>query len=123
MVHEYIYLVPFVQKKDEIFLKTSLSREGERNMNEKYTEEESEILEALEKNQISLEDPSSKEHERVRTAATESLKKSKRITIRLYEHDYIAIQEKASEIGIPYQTLISSLIHRYVEGDMIPKHG
>ncbi len=92
-------------------------------MNEKYTEEESEILEALEKNQISLEDPSSKEHERVRTAATESLKKSKRITIRLYEHDYIAIQEKASEIGIPYQTLISSLIHRYVEGDMIPKHG
>ena len=90
-------------------------------MNEKYTEEESEILEALEKNQISLEDPSLQEQEEVRKAATESLKKSKRITIRIYKNDYIAIQEKASEIGIPYQTLISSLIHRYVEGDIIPR--
>ena len=49
------------------------------------------------------------------------MRKSKRITIRLYPHDYIAIQEKASELGLPYQTLISSIIHRYLDGDLAPR--
>jgi len=42
----------------------------------------------------------------------------KRITIRLYSHDYMGIQKMAMQMGIPYQTLISSFIHRYVEGDL-----
>lgn len=92
-------------------------------MNKKYTDEEREILDALDKDQIILEEPAEEVSEEVRKAAAESLKKSKRITIRLYKHDYIAIQEKASEMGLPYQSLISSLIHRYVEGDLLFKNG
>jgi predicted DNA binding CopG/RHH family protein len=46
------------------------------------------------------------------------LTKDKRITIRLYEHDYKGIQKKAIEMGIPYQTLISGLMHRYIEGEL-----
>lgn len=50
-------------------------------------------------------------------------KKDKRITIHLYDHDFKGIQEKAIEMGIPYQTLISGIIHRYVEGDLTAKTG
>jgi predicted DNA binding CopG/RHH family protein len=90
-------------------------------MKDNYTKEEQEILEALEEDRVSLVNPSPEELAEVRKAASESLKKSKRITIRLYKHDYIAIQEKASEMGLPYQTLISSVIHRYVDGDLAPR--
>jgi len=38
--------------------------------------------------------------------------------MRLYDHDFSGIQKKAMEMGIPYQTLISGLIHRYVEEDL-----
>ena len=36
----------------------------------------------------------------------------------LRNYDYSGIQKKAMEMGIPYQTLISGLIHRYIEGDV-----
>lgn len=45
--------------------------------------------------------------------------KDRRISIRLYDHDFKGIQKKA--MGIPYQTLISGLIHRYVEGELKSK--
>ena len=51
-------------------------------------------------------------------AAKESLAKNKRINIRLTLKDYHDIQVKAIEEGIPYQTLISSLIHKYNKGEL-----
>lgn len=56
--------------------------------------------------------------EQIRQAAKNSLLKNKRINIRLTEKDYKDIQMKAMEEGIPYQTLISSIIHKYVKGDL-----
>ena len=32
-------------------------------------------------------------------------------------------KKKAMEMGIPYQTLISALVHRYIEGELISKTG
>jgi predicted DNA binding CopG/RHH family protein len=40
----------------------------------------------------------------------------------LSSHDLLGIQKKALQKGIPYQTLISGLIHQYVEGDLLEKH-
>ena len=51
-------------------------------------------------------------------AAKESIAKSKRINIRLTPKDYHDIQVKAVEEGIPYQTLISSIIHKYNKGEL-----
>ncbi len=51
-------------------------------------------------------------------AAKESLAKNKRINIRLTYKDFHDIQLKAMEEGIPYQTLISSIIHKYNKGDL-----
>jgi len=54
----------------------------------------------------------------IENAANHSTRKSKRINIRLTEKDYNDIQIKAMEEGIPYQTLISSIIHKYNKGDL-----
>ena len=51
-------------------------------------------------------------------AAKESMAKNKRINIRLTSKDYHDIQVKAAEEGIPYQTLISSIIHKYNKGKL-----
>jgi predicted DNA binding CopG/RHH family protein len=54
-------------------------------------------------------------------AARNTLKKDKRINLRLSQKDYHQIQIKAVEEGIPYQTLISSIIHKYLNGSLSPK--
>ena len=89
----------------------------------KLDREEKEVLEAYESGQLKLSKPSKKEIAAIKAAARSTFKKDKRITIRLYDHDYKGIQKKALQMGIPYQTLISGIIHRYIEGDLIPKDG
>jgi len=54
-------------------------------------------------------------------AAKNSLLKNKRINIRLSLKDFNNIQVKAIEEGIPYQTLISSIIHKYNKGELKTK--
>lgn len=53
--------------------------------------------------------------------AKKTLKKDRRINIRISNYDIDAIQVKAIEEGIPYQTLISSIIHKYVSGRLVEK--
>ncbi len=89
----------------------------------KYDKEEKSIIDALEKGNLKLSSPTKKEIDSIKAAAKNTLKKDKRITIRLYEHDFIGIQKKAMEMGIPYQTLISGIIHCYIEGDIKIKTG
>lgn len=89
----------------------------------KYDKEEKGILEAYEKGRMKLAAPSKKEIEAIKATAKRTLVKSRRITIRLYDHDYQGIQKKALEMGIPYQTLISGIIHRYIEGELSSKTG
>ena len=89
----------------------------------KYDKEEKSIVDAYEKGRIPLSTPSKKEIEAIKATARNTLVKDKRITIRLYDHDYQGIQKKAIEMGIPYQTLISGIIHRYIEGELISKTG
>jgi len=89
----------------------------------KYDKEEKAIVDAYEKGRMKLSTPSKKEIEAIKATARKTMIKDKRITIRLYDHDYQGIQKKAMEMGIPYQTLISGIIHRYIEGDLISKRG
>jgi len=84
----------------------------------KLNKEEKYILDALESGKMKLSSPSREEVRAIKTAADSTFKKNRRITIRLYDHDFVGIQKKAMEMGVPYQTLISGLIHRYIEGDL-----
>jgi predicted DNA binding CopG/RHH family protein len=87
----------------------------------KLDREEKEILEAYESGQLKLSKPSKNEIAAIKATALSTFKKDKRITIRLYDHDFKGIQKKALQMGIPYQTLISGVIHRYIEGDLVSK--
>jgi predicted DNA binding CopG/RHH family protein len=53
------------------------------------------------------------------TLAKATLAKDKKITLRLSSLDLEALQAKAFEEGIPYQTLISSILHKYVTGRLV----
>lgn len=78
--------------------------------------EEKESIESYERDEwISIAEKKKSEIEK---AAKNSSKKNKRINIRLTEKDYHDIQVKAMEEGVPYQTLISSIIHKYNKGEM-----
>lgn len=50
--------------------------------------------------------------------ASNTFKKDKRINIRISNRDLTAIQSRASEEGIPYQTFVSSIIHKYISGSL-----
>lgn len=83
--------------------------------------EEREILKAYETGKMKLEDPSSELLGMLARAGENTFRKDKRINIRLSSHDLLGIQQKAAQKGIPYQALISGLIHQYVEGDIQEK--
>ena len=78
--------------------------------------EEKELVESYEKGEWK---PIKKKNQKVYIqAAKESMAKNKRINIRLTSRDYHDIKVKAIEEGIPYQTLISSIIHKYNKGKL-----
>ena len=85
----------------------------------KLDKEEKALRDAYEKGEMKLSTPSKKELEKIKTMAENTFRKDRRVTIRLYDHDLKGIQKKAMEKGMPYQTLISAMIHQYVEGDLV----
>ncbi len=78
--------------------------------------EEKEIIESYE--QEEWVSSGSEKRKEIEEAAKQSTLKNKRINIRLTEKDYRDIQVKAMEEGIPYQTLILSIIHKYNKGEL-----
>ena len=79
-------------------------------------DEEREILEAYDSDNLErVEDVEAKKREIVEAARRTSLK-TKRISIRVGEDDLEKLKVKAAESGIPYQTLLGSLIHQFVTG-------
>lgn len=74
--------------------------------------DEVEILEAYENGQLNGEPVS----DTMILAAKETMKKNKNINIRISENDLESIKLLAAKEGMPYQTLIGSLIHKYVSG-------
>ncbi|MFV0436268.1 MAG: antitoxin [Desulfopila sp.] len=83
--------------------------------------EEKELFESLENGDWKPVKNLEKEKEKAVKAARNTLKKDKRINLRLSQKDYHQIQVKAIEEGIPYQTLISSLVHKYLNGSLTVK--
>jgi len=63
-----------------------------------------------------VSDLTKKEKKEYEKYARYSLNKQRRINIRMTERDLKKIRAKAIEEGIPYQSLISMLIHKYNEG-------
>ncbi|MDP4643360.1 MAG: hypothetical protein NWS71_02840 [Opitutales bacterium] len=54
----------------------------------------------------------------LQSSARATLNKDKRINIRISSRDLNQLQLRANRYGLPYQTLISSILHRYVSGEI-----
>jgi predicted DNA binding CopG/RHH family protein len=83
--------------------------------------EERDLMESIEHDEWRPVKNIKQEKEKAMAAARNTLKKDKRINLRLTQKDYHQIQIKAIEEGIPYQTLISSVIHKYLNGSLAPR--
>jgi len=81
-------------------------------------QEEKDLMESIERDEWQPAKDFDKERKKAIEAARNTLNKDKRINLRLSQKDYHQIQIKAIEEGIPYQTLISSLVHKYLNGSL-----
>lgn len=79
----------------------------------KLDKEEKEILKDLENNKYVNIKNSKVEIAKLEKAAKATLNKTRNINIRLSEKDLHKLKSKAIKIGIPYQTLLTSLIRQY----------
>jgi predicted DNA binding CopG/RHH family protein len=82
----------------------------------KLDQEEQEILEAFKAGKLKRAKGAQKLLERHVTYAEATFRKDARINIRLSSKDLRGLQKRALAEGIPYQTLIASILHKYVEG-------
>ncbi len=86
--------------------------------NYKLDSEEQEILNAVESGEWKPVSLSKKELDKYVQAARKTLKKDRHVHIRLTQTDLEGLKRKAVREGIPYQTLISSILHKFVIGSV-----
>ena len=88
-------------------------------MKGEYSEEELEVLRSIENGQWKTVAGVENEKNRYQEYAIATLRKDRRVNIRISERDLKELQRRAVEEGIPYQTLISSLLHKYTNGRLV----
>jgi predicted DNA binding CopG/RHH family protein len=74
------------------------------------------ILSSYEKGELKSTSPSKAKLAKFKAAASATFLKEKRVNIRLSTPDLMDIQARALEEGLPYQTLIASVLHKFVSG-------
>ncbi len=84
----------------------------------KFDEEELKILRDFERGEFESIRNFQNEKKQLEEAAGNALMKNKRINIRISSRDLTRIQKKAAKEGIPYQTLISSTLHKFIAGKL-----
>ncbi len=82
--------------------------------------EEQDLMDSIERNEWQPVVELDHEKQKAELAADQTIKKSKRINLRLTPKDYHQIRVRAIEEGIPYQTLIAGIVHKYLNGSLTP---
>ena len=83
----------------------------------KLTNEEKEIENEIE-NYTSIEEKKKTQIENI----LETVRKNKAISLRISNYDLEKLKEKAEEEGIPYQTLITKILHKYITNQYFEKN-
>ena len=86
-------------------------------------QEEQELLESFEQDEWRSIQGSEPEIERYREYARATFKKDMRVNIRMSSKDLEGLKKRALEEGIPYQTLMSSVLHKYANGRLVERTG
>ena len=90
-------------------------------MKAKMNKEERDILERFEREELVSTADAEREIEAAPEAARNTFNKTKRVNLRVTERDFKLAHLRAREEGIPYQTLLSSVIHKYLTGRLAEK--
>ena len=87
------------------------------------TDEEREIFDRFERDGLRPIPEAEREMELARQVARNTFNKTRRVNLRVTERDFNLAHSRAREEGIPYQTLLSSVIHKYLSGRLIERQG
>jgi len=87
----------------------------------KLDSEEKEILEAFESDKLKKSRNAKKKIKEHKAVAEATFKKDARINIRLSSRDLRSLQAKALMEGMPYQTFVSSVLHKFIDGQLVDK--
>ncbi len=85
------------------------------------TKEEKAILESVQKGHWKSVRGVKGKIKKYQEYAKATFRKDRRVNIRISEKDLLGLQRKAVEEGLPYQTLISSILHKFISGRLIEK--
>jgi predicted DNA binding CopG/RHH family protein len=83
---------------------------------QKLSSEEQAILDAFESGKLRSVPNMKAEKNRIQGIAKAHGLKNRRVSLRMSEWDFTRIQEEALKEGLPYQSLLSSIIHKYLTG-------
>ena len=85
-----------------------------------YDDEEREAIESLRRGEY-VSAPDLPLRKKALKRAAENTLKRKPVTLRLLENDISNLKVRAIQDGLPYQTLVSSIIHKYVTGRLVER--
>lgn len=80
----------------------------------KLDKEEQDIVDSFERGEWQSVPNLEREKQKSQKIAAATFRKDRRVNVRISSGDLIGLQKRAPEEGIPYQTLISSILHKYL---------
>ena len=86
-----------------------------------YTKEELEVVDYIENGNPSSVANLADKMTKIKSAVTTKYTKRKAINIKVLESDLEKLKSKALEEGMPYQTLLNSVLHKYITGQLVDK--
>ncbi|WP_198262542.1 BrnA antitoxin family protein [sulfur-oxidizing endosymbiont of Gigantopelta aegis] len=87
-----------------------------------YTKDELAIVDYIESDKPQSVDHLEQKTQQLKSAAKAKYSKRKAINIKVLESDIERFKAKALSEGMPYQTLINSILHKYITGQLTEKH-
>jgi len=87
----------------------------------KLSKDEKELLDSVERGEWKTIPNFKKEAKRYQEYAKATFRKDRRVNIRISEKDLVNIQKRALQEGLPYQTLMSSVLHKFITGHLKEK--
>ena len=87
----------------------------------KLDREEKEVLDSFERGEWMPVKDMAQQIARHQECASNTLRRNKRVSLRLSPKDFEQLQSMAAENGIPCQTLIASILRRYVSGRLVER--
>jgi predicted DNA binding CopG/RHH family protein len=90
-------------------------------ISEEELREDQELIDSVERGEWVLSENQEMWKAMLVKTAENTLKKDKRMNVRMSQRDMLLLKTRALEEGIPYQTLVTMVLHKYVTGRLIEK--